>query len=263
MRRTVLITGASAGIGADIAREAARRGHDLILTARRAAPMQALADEIGAAARVTVLVEDLADPAAPTRLADAIAERGLTVDGLVNNAGFSRTSGFLQTDAADHAAMVRVMLSAPVELTRLFAPGMVQRGYGRILNVASLAGRMPATGGDTLYGPIKSFLIKWSQGLHLELAETGVHVTVLNPGYTLTEFHDANGTREQVSSAYPSWMWQTSPHVARVGWAAVEANRPSVTPGAMNNVLAGLAKHLPDGLALRMVGGHARRLGRV
>ena len=263
MRRTVLITGASAGIGADIAREAARRGHDLILTARRAAPMRALADEIGAAARVTVLVEDLADPAAPARLADAIIERGLTVDGLVNNAGFSRTAGFLNTDPADHAAMVRVMLSAPVELARLFAPGMVQRGYGRILNVASLAGRMPATGGDTLYGPIKSFLIKWSQGLHLELAGTGVHVTVLNPGYTLTEFHDANGTREQVSSAYPSWMWQTSPHGARIGWAAVEANRPSVTPGVMNNVMAGLAKHLPDGLALRMVGGHAKRLRRV
>ena len=249
MKRTILITGASAGIGADIAREAARRGHDLILTARRAAPMRALAEEIG--------------PAAPTRLAVEIAERGLTVDGLVNNAGFSRTSGFLNTDPADHAAMVRVMLSAPVELARLFAPGMVQRGYGRILNVASLAGRMPATGGDTLYGPIKSFLIKWSQGLHLEMVGTGVHVTVLNPGYTLTEFHDANGTREQVSNAYPAWMWQTSPHVARIGWAAVEANRPSVTPGVMNNVLAGLAKHLPDGLALRMVGGHAKRLGRV
>lgn len=263
MRRTVLITGASAGIGADLAREAARRGHDLILTARREGPMQALAAEVGGATRVTVLVADLADPAAPTRLADVIAARGLTVDGLVNNAGFSRTAGFLNTDPADHAAMVRVMLSAPVELARIFAPGMVERGYGRILNVASLAGRMPATGGDTLYGPIKSFLIKWSQGLHLELAGTGVHVTVLNPGYTLTEFHDANGTREQVSNAYPAWMWQTSPHVARVGWTAVEANRASVTPGAMNNVLAGLAKHLPDGLALRMVGGHAKRLGRV
>lgn len=263
MRRTVLITGASAGIGADLAREAARRGHDLILTARREGPMQALAAEVGGATRVTVLAEDLADPAAPARLADAIMSRGLTVDGLVNNAGFSRTAGFLNTDPADHAAMVRVMLSAPVELARIFAPGMVERGYGRILNVASLAGRMPATGGDTLYGPIKSFLIKWSQGLHLELAGTGAHVTVLNPGYTLTEFHDANGTREQVSSAYPSWMWQTSSHVARVGWTALEANRPSVTPGAMNNVLAGLAKHLPDGLALRMVGGHAKRLGRV
>lgn len=263
MKRTVLITGASAGIGADVARECARRGHDLILTARREAPMQALAAEIGAAAQVTVLVEDLADPAAPRRLAQAVADRGLTMDGLVNNAGFSRTAGFLNTDPADHAAMVRVMLSAPVELARIFAPGMVERGYGRILNVASLAGRMPATGGDTLYGPIKSFLIKWSQGLHLELAGTGVHVTVLNPGYTLTEFHDANGTRDQVSAAYPGWMWMRSPDVARIGWTAVEANRAAVTPGIMNNILGGLAKHLPDGMALKMVGGHAKRLDRV
>jgi len=155
------------------------------------------------------------------------------------------------------------MLAAPVELARLFVPAMVERGFGRILNVASLAGQMPATGGDTLYGPIKSFLIKASQGLHLELRGTGVHVTALCPGYTLTEFHDANGTREQVSSAYPAWMWQNADHVARVGYEACEANRPKVTPGVMNNLLAGLAKHLPDRVALGMVGGHAKRLKRI
>ena len=242
----------------------AERGWDLILTARRQAPLQALADELAAqGSAVTVLTEDLSDPDAPRRLFEAVAAGGLTVDGLVNNAGFSRTSGFLNTDRAEHAAMIRVMLTAPVELSRLFAPAMVERGYGRILNVASLAGRMPATGGDTLYGPIKSFMIKASQGLHLELRGTGVHVTALCPGYTLTEFHDVNGTRDEVSSAYPSWMWQTADHVARVGYAAVEANRPAVTPGAMNNLLAGLAKHLPDRLALAMVGGHAKRLKRI
>ena len=263
-RPVVLITGASAGIGAALARVYAGHGWDLVLTARRAGPLKALADEVshmGAAA--TVLTEDLADPAAPRRLFDAVQAQGLRVDGLVNNAGFSRTAGFLNTDPAAHAAMIRVMLAAPVELARLFAPEMVERGYGRILNVASLAGQMPATGGDTLYGPIKSFLIKASQGLHLELRGTGVHVTALCPGYTLTEFHDANGTREQVSSAYPAWMWQTADHVARVGYAVCEANRPKVTPGAMNNLLAGLAKHLPDRLALNMVGGHAKRLKRI
>jgi short-subunit dehydrogenase len=159
--------------------------------------------------------------------------------------------------------MIRVMLTAPVELARLFAPGMVERGFGRILNVASLAGQMPATGGDTLYGPIKSFLIKASQGLHLELAGTGVHVTALCPGYTLSEFHDVNGAREEVSAAYPRWMWGTADHVARVGYRACEADRPRVTPGAINTVLASLGKHLPDALALRMVGGHARRLKRI
>lgn len=263
-RRTILITGASAGIGAALARVYAAHGWDLILTARRAGPLETLAGELhGYGAVVTVLPDDLADPAAPRRLFEAISTRSLIVDGLVNNAGFSRTAGFLHTDPEAHAAMIRVMLTAPVELARLFAPGMVERGYGRLLNVASLAGQMPATGGDTLYGPIKSFLIKASQGLHLELRGTGVHVTALCPGYTLTEFHDVNGTRAEVSTAYPAWMWQTAEHVARVGYDAVEANRPKVTPGAMNNVLAALAKHLPDRMALNMVGGHAKRLKRI
>lgn len=263
-RRTVLITGASAGIGAALARVYAAEGWDLVVTARREGALNALADElrrVGVA--VTVTPEDLADPAAPRRLFDALAQRGIEVDGLVNNAGFSRTAGFLNTDPAAHAAMIRVMLTAPIELARLFAPDMVARSHGRILNVASLAGQMPATGGDTLYGPIKSFLIKASQGLHLELRDTGVHVTALCPGYTLTEFHDVNGTRDEVSTAYPAWMWQTAEHVARVGYDAVEANRPRVTPGVMNNLLAGLAKHLPDRVALGMVGGHAKRLKRI
>lgn len=260
----MLVTGASAGIGAALARVYAGHGWDLVLTARRAAPLNALAEELShGGAACTVLTEDLADPEAPRRLFDAVAQRGLTVDGLINNAGFSRTAGFLNTDPAAHAAMIRVMLAAPVELARLFAPAMVERGFGRILNVASLAGQMPATGGDTLYGPIKSFLIKASQGLHLELRGTGVHVTALCPGYTLTEFHDVNGTREEVSTAYPAWMWQTADHVARVGYEACEANRARVTPGVMNNVLAGLAKHLPDRMALNMVGGHAKRLKRI
>lgn len=210
-----------------------------------------------------MIAADLGQPDAPQTLFETVLSRGLTVDGLINNAGFSRTTGFLQTELEAHEAMIRVMLTTPVALSRLFLPGMVERGYGRVINVASLAGQMPATGGDTLYGPIKSFLIKASQGLWLETRGTGVHVTALCPGYTLTEFHDVNGSREQVSSAYPSWMWQTAEHVARVAYDSCEADRPRVTPGAMNNVLAALGKLLPDGVALRMVAGHARRLGRI
>jgi len=264
-RRTILITGASAGIGAALARVCAARGHDLILTARREGPLQALAEDLAAAHGVAVACvgADLAEPNAPGRLFEAIAARGLRVDGLVNNAGFSRTTGFLATDPADHAAMIRVMLTAPVELSRLALPDMVARGWGRVLNVASLAGQMPATGGDTLYGPIKSFLIKASQGLWLETQGTGVHVTALCPGYTYTEFHDVNGSRAQVSAAYPKWMWMDADRVARIGWDAVEANRPRVTPGVANNVLAALGGLLPDALALKMVGGHARRLDRL
>ncbi len=265
MSRTVLITGASAGIGAALARTYAARGWNLILTARREGPLKALADELTAAQPVTatVICEDLSDPAAPERLVAAVTARGLTIDGLVNNAGFSRVTGFLATDLTAHRAMIQVMLTAPIELSRLLLPGMVERGFGRVLNVASLAGQMPATGGDTLYGPIKSFLIKASQGLHLETRGTGVHVTVLNPGYTLTEFHDVNGSRDQVSKAYPAWMWMDAARVARIGYDACEANRPSVTPGVMNNVMAGLARFLPDSMALNMVANHARRLDRI
>lgn len=263
--RRILVTGASAGIGAALARVCAERGHDLILTARREAALEALAAELRAAhgADVAVIAADLARPEAPAELFAACGARGLAIDGLINNAGYSRTEGFLNTPPEALEAMIRVMLTAPVALSRLCLPSMAARGYGRILNVASLAGRMPATGGDTLYGPIKSFLIKASAGLHLEMRGTGVHVTALCPGYTLTEFHDVNGSRQEVSAAYPAWMWRTAEHVARVGWDAVEANRPQVTPGLVNNLMAGLAKHLPDRMALNMVGGHARRLKRI
>lgn len=265
MTHTALITGASAGIGAALARVYAAQGWSLILTARRTGPLEALAAELISAhgVPVTVIPADLAEPDAPRQLIEAIAAQGLSIDALVNNAGFSRTTGFVSADPADHAAMIRVMLTAPVELSRLVLPGMVERGFGRILNVASLAGLMPATGGDTLYGPIKSFLIKASAGLHLELAGTGVHVTALCPGYTYTEFHDVNGSREQVSSAYPAWMWQSAETVARVGYEAVEANRARVVPGWRNTLLAAVPKLLPDGLALKIIGDHARRLDRI
>ena len=260
-----LITGASAGIGAALARVYAEMGWDLILTARRAEALEALAAELASAhgVKVAVIPADLSEPQASRRLFEEVTARGLIVTALVNNAGFSRTTGFIAADPADHAAMLQVMLTAPVELSRLVLPGMVERGYGRILNVASLAGLMPATGGDTLYGPIKSFLIKASAGLHLELAGTGVHVTALCPGYTYTEFHDVNGSRDQVSSAYPAWMWQDAETVARVGYAAVEANRPRAVPGWKNRLLAAIPKLLPDDLALRIIGGHARRLDRL
>jgi short-subunit dehydrogenase len=263
-RPRILITGASAGIGAALARVYAHHGWDLVLTGRRVAALESLARELSlAGAGVAVIPADLADPAAPRHLFDETLRRGLIVDGLVNNAGFSHTSGFLQTDPSDHAAMLQVMLTAPVELSRLFAPQMAARRFGRILNVASLAGELPATGGDTLYGPIKSFLIKASMGLHLELRGSGVNVTALCPGYTLTEFHDVNGTRSEVMAAYPDWMWQTAAHVARVGYSACERNRPKVVPGALNVLMAGLARHLPERLALKVVARHSARLKRL
>ena len=264
-RPLLLITGASAGLGEGFARLYAAHGWDLALTARRADRLQALAAELRArhGCQVLTLPLDLAGPGAADRLIDAVEAEGRHVDGVVNNAGYSLTGGFLTLSPAQHADMLAVMATAPVALSRRVAPGMVRRGFGRILNVASLAGFLPATGGDTLYGPLKSFLIKASQGLHLELKGTGVHVTALCPGYTLTEFHDANGSREAVSSAYPRWMWMEAEPVIRAGYEACEANRPVEIPGPFNRFMSIAARVTPTGWALKLADRHARRLKRL
>jgi len=263
--KTIAITGASAGIGAAMARVCAARGYDLILIARREAPLVALAAELSAAHGVVahVVTADLGQEGAAQALYDEIEARGLSVDGLVNNAGFSLTTGFTQTDPLAQAQMLRVMLMFPVELTRLYLPQMRAKGWGRIVNVASMAGFLQATGGDTLYGPIKSFMIKFSQGLWVESEGTGVHVSALCPGYTYSEFHDVNGSREAVSKAYPKWMWLEAERVAREAWEAVEANEPRCIPGARYRALALVSKLLPDRLGLRTAASHARKLKRL
>ncbi|MDO1559065.1 SDR family NAD(P)-dependent oxidoreductase [Brevundimonas sp. 2R-24] len=264
-RRLALVTGASAGIGQALARELAARGWDLALAARRAERLEALAAELERdhGASSLILAEDLTDPAAPARIEAAIAARGRPALALINNAGFSRTTGFSDTPWVQHQAMLQVMLTAPMELTHRLAPTMKTEGFGRILNVASVAGLLPATGGDTLYGPIKSFLIKATLGLRMETEGSGVKVSALCPGYVLSEFHDVNGSRDQVSSAYPAWAWSRADEVAREGLDALEAGKPISIPGAHNRVVADLMRLLPPSLAYAQVRRHAGRLGRV
>jgi short-subunit dehydrogenase len=263
-RRLCLVTGASAGIGAAFARVYASRGWDVALTARRAERLAALADEIRLRWGVETLVlpADLADPAAPEQLMGEIEAQGRTVDGLVNNAGYSSTIGFPEASWSEHQAFLQVMLLAPTELSHRALPSMLDARFGRIVNVCSLAGMVPATPGDTLYGATKSYLIKFSQSLHLELRERGVHVTALCPGYTFSEFHDVNGSREKVSKAYPDWIWMGADEVAQAGWEAGEANRPLSVPGAPNKAITALMKLIPDEWTLQLTARHAERLGR-
>ncbi len=252
-RRTALITGASAGIGAAFARKYARHGYDLVLTARREQRLADLAAELHAhhGAQATVLTADLADPSAPDRLADALHQRGLTVDALVNNAGYGIPKTFLKTSWRDQADFIQVMATSVANLTHLLAPGMVERGFGRIVNVASLAGMAPGTYGHTLYGASKAFLIKFSQSLHLELRGTGVHVTAVCPGFTYSEFHDVTGVREQVSTM-PSYMWMTAERVAAQGYRAAERNKAILVNGLLNKAIAALVRLVPDSMALEM-----------
>jgi short-subunit dehydrogenase len=152
--RTVLVTGASAGIGKAIAEVFASEGFDLVLTARRFDRLEALAGELRQrfGRRVTTIADDLADPAAPGRIADAVAMAGLTIDALVNNAGYGVPGKFTDTTWEQQRDMVQVMVMAPAELTHRLLPGMIARRYGRIINVASVAGLVPQSAGHPLYG---------------------------------------------------------------------------------------------------------------
>jgi uncharacterized protein len=264
MRRLCLVTGASAGIGAALAREFAGRGYDLALTARRADRLEALKAEIEGRTgnRCLTVPADLAEAGAVDAILDALAAQGRTVDALVNNAGYGLPGAFAATSWADQAAFVQVLLTAPTELAHKVLPGMIERRFGRIINVASLAGHLPGSAGHTLYAAVKAYMVKFSQSLHIETRGQGVHVSALCPGFTYSEFHDVNGTRDAVSKM-PSWMWLDAATVARMGFDAVERNKPVEVTGLANKGIAALAKLLPDPVALGIVAGQSSRFRRL
>jgi short-subunit dehydrogenase len=261
-RRLALVTGASAGIGAALARTLAARGYDLALTARRRERLETLADEVRLRFGVEALVlpEDLADPAAPARLLAAVEAAGRDVDVLVNNAGYGLPGVFAETGWQEQADFLQVLLHAPTELVHRTLPGMTERRFGRILNVASLAGLLPGARGHTLYAATKAYLVRFSQSLHLETRAQGVHVSALCPGFTWSEFHDVNGTRDLTRKATPDWLWMGADEVAEAGIEALEANRPVCVPGAPNKAIAALGRLIPEDWALALMESQGGRL---
>lgn len=258
-RRRALVTGASAGIGAEFARQLAARGCNLVLTARREGRLQALASDLSAkhGVEVDVIVDDLADPAAPVRIATAATRDGRAIDILVNNAGYGVPGRYDKVDWDTHARFMQVLVMAPLQLCHLLLPAMRQRGYGRIVNVASLAGLVPATPGNTLYAPAKAFLVRVSQALATENRAHGVHVSALCPGFTHSEFHDVSQARGLVSKL-PGWMWSDADEVVRQGLDAVERGRVVCVPGRANRAIKTLMDLLPDRLALGLVARRAK-----
>ncbi len=252
-RRTALITGASAGIGQAFAEEFAANGFDLVVVARRDDRLRALAASLEQrhGGRVHVIASDLARPDASARLCDQLTAEGILIDALVNNAGFAVPGSFVKSDWPRHAEFLQVMLIAVVELTHRLLPAMLDRGYGRIVNVASLAGLLPGVAGHTLYAATKSFLIRFSESLSTETAQHGVHVTAVCPGFTFTEFHDVSGTR-QIVSRMPSFMWMNAQAVAQQGYEAVMDGRPTFVPGRVNAAIATLSRLLPQRVVYAM-----------
>ncbi|MEO6172601.1 MAG: SDR family oxidoreductase [Arenimonas sp.] len=252
-----LVTGASSGIGAAIAREYSRRGKPLILTARRTDRLQALATELSANAPCVVIAADLSDRDAPKKLFEQTQSQGLIVDTLVNNAGYGVPGRYLSSDWKTHSDFLQVMIHAVGELTHLYLPAMEKAGHGRILNVASLAGLVPASAGHTMYGATKAWLIRFSECLALETAPKGVHVTALCPGFTYSEFHDVNGMRSSISKI-PKFIWLSSEQVAKLGVDAVENGKTKLVTGKTNKVIAFLCKYMPDALARALVASKSR-----
>jgi short-subunit dehydrogenase len=263
-RPTALVTGASAGIGVALAREFAQNGFDLILTARRRDRLDTLAAELrqrhGCA--VQVIAADLADPGAPERIAREVAAAGLRVDALINNAGYGLPGRFLACSWEQHRAFIQVMVTAVAELCHRFAPAMVERQQGWIVNVASVAGLTPATAGHTLYGAAKALVIRFSESLARELRPHGVHVTALCPGFTYTEFHDVNQMRAQVSRL-PRWMWMDAGTVARQAFGAVMRGDIVYVNGRANRALVQAARFAPMWLVNRVMNRMASRFRRT
>lgn len=248
-RRTVLITGASSGIGEAFADVFAAEGFDIVIAARReerlAVVGRRLHDRYGVG--VHTLRIDLADVGAVEQLCEAVAARGITVDALVNNAGYGIPGAFTASEWTRHAALLQVMVVAVAELTHRLLPRMLERGYGRIINVASLAALVPAPAGHTLYAASKAFVVKFSEALANEVRAGGVHVTALCPGFTMSEFHDVTGTRSTVSEL-PGWLWMDAPSVARQGFDAVMAGTPLHVTGRVNRTIAAAVRFVPQSL---------------
>lgn len=254
-----LVTGASSGIGAAIARALATRGVPLILTARRVDRLEALATELRDRVDVHVVPADLADAAAVAGLVDAIEHRGLQVRMLVNNAGYGVPGRFDAVEWGRHADFLQVMVTSVCELTWRLLPSMRAFPDGRILNVASFAGLLPGSRGQTLYGAAKAFMIRFSESLAQEHADRDLWVTALCPGFTWSEFHDVTGTRAMMDRL-PAWAWLDADDVARAGLDALERGRVIAVPGWRYRLLHGLTRHLSDERRLALMARHASKI---
>ncbi|HYY80260.1 MAG TPA: SDR family oxidoreductase [Actinomycetes bacterium] len=246
--RHALVTGASSGLGADFARELAGRGADLTLVARREPLLRRLAGELAAAhgTGVEVVVCDLTDPGAPERLHRGTEGAGLPVDVLVNNAGYGLYGHFAELDWERQRNMLELDVLVPVHLTKLFLPGMLGRGFGFVLNLASIGAYQPSPR-YAVYSAAKSFVLSFTEALSYELRGTGVSATALSPGIVATEFLRVSG---QQATRYQRLAMMRSPTVARIGVDAMLKGRPSLVAGRLNAASAWSNRLLPRRLSV-------------
>lgn len=249
---TCLVTGASSGIGVELARQLAARGHGVTLVARREHRLERLAEQLRSdfGVRAEVVAADLSNPCARAALPYVLACRGLSVDVLVNNAGLGTLGPVASVERDVQVSLVRVDVEAVVDLCTTFLPGMVARGTGAVLNVASTSAFQPMPG-MAAYAAAKSFVVSYSRALRTELAGTGVTVSVLCPGPVDTEFTKVAGfSDEAAANAMPRSAYLPVRDVARAGIDGLARGRAVVVPGWMNRLGATLGHLVPRRVVL-------------
>ena len=243
-----LVTGASAGIGKEFCRQLAARGYQLVLVARREDSLNQLAEELKTAhgTNCVVIAADLSKKDASEHIVRRLAEGNITIECLVNNAGYGLPGSFHVPDWQEHADFIQVMVTAVCELTWRLLPGMRARERGNIINISSVAGLIPSSAGHTLYGASKSFLIKFSESLALENESRGVKVSVICPGFTHSEFHDVNHTRSVVNQL-PGYLWLDARDVVSDALATMSADGISspVITGRQYKLIVWINRYLP------------------
>ena len=254
-RRLVLVTGASAGIGAAFARAYAKRGRDLALVARRADRLETLAAELSASHGIDAFAvpADLSLFEGHAPVLSAIAARGRVVDGLINNAGFGIAHSFAGVPWERQRDFLMTMVVNACGLAYGVIPGMVERGHGEIINVASVAGWSPGVAGNTLYPGAKSLAIKFSQALDAEYRAKGLKVTAVCPGFTKTEFGAVAGV-QHIMDQEPRMLSQTADQVVEAAIRGNERGRVIVIPGWQNRLSVALLRGLPEPLVRAIIG---------
>ncbi len=250
MNKTALVTGASAGLGAEFAWLFAADGHDLVLVARRQDKLEALATEIKSkhAVTISIIAEDLAVPGAASRIAAELARRKIAVEFLVNNAGFGASGAFAEQELARAMELLQVNVVTLVELTRLLLPAMIERKSGRVLNIGSTAGFVPGPF-MAMYYASKAFVNSFTEALSFELNGTGVTATVSCPGATATEFSQVAGTDK---SALFKAKVMGAREVAEDAYRAMMRGQAMAVAGFMNKVKIASLRLAPRGLARSM-----------